>query len=455
MSDEISTKPRSPGCVSVWAAPRRACWNSPWWWRCSSSSGCSPGSMTSSSASCSTPSKARLKEVERGRGRGRGGWARKRTADEAVSECDLQHEDTGTLMASTIHTMSIRLRQMAVREEGGSTAWPELLLAPQGSWVVGGTCLFRKLPLAVDDGPQLLPGKSASPPELLDTSPPTAVTFHSPSVPLPWTPWNPPVAASFGVEKLLKTVAFGVPRPDSVGGDEDSGELASCRSVRSSLVGGSSCTSLEVMACCALFCPRSLTLKPQAVSADWGKLSGFSTLRWLREEGSSKPISWASAGGTGGSTPLSDPEAARSRFPLLVDSTIFGRAVAADVLTSFMTTVARLWTRGTFPWTEVWGPGSRARGWRAAVGRMMSEDRSCPLGNHSQLLEPSWCQSFGGGLGFWVAAMETGCCDASPADVTGADSASRARAPAEKEKVDDDEAEEFRFTRVHLHNKVS
>lgn len=196
--DEISTEPRSPGCVSVWAAPRRACWNSPWWWRCSSSSGCFPGSMTSSSASCSTLSKARLKEVERERGRR--GLAWKRTTDETIFEFALQHEDTGTLMASTIHTMSIRLKQMVMREEGVSTAWPELLLAAQGSWVVAGTCLFRKLPLAVEDGSELFPGKSASPPELLYTSPPTAVMFPRPSVALPWTTWNPRVVASFGVE---------------------------------------------------------------------------------------------------------------------------------------------------------------------------------------------------------------------------------------------------------------
>lgn len=196
--DGISTKPRSPGCVSVWAAPQRACWNSPWWWRCSSSSGCSPGLMTSSSASCSTPSKARLKEVERGRGRR--GLAWKRTTDETIFDFDLQHEDTGTLMASTIHTMSIRLKQMFVHEDGGSTAWPELLLTTKGSWVVAGTCLFRKLPLAVEDGSELFQGKSASSTELLDTSPPTAVTFPSPSVALPWTTWNPRVVASFGVE---------------------------------------------------------------------------------------------------------------------------------------------------------------------------------------------------------------------------------------------------------------
>lgn len=60
--------------------------------------------------------------------------------------------------------------------------------------------MFRKLPLAVEDGSELFRGKSASPPELLDTSPPTAVPFPSPSVALPWTTWNPPVVASVGVE---------------------------------------------------------------------------------------------------------------------------------------------------------------------------------------------------------------------------------------------------------------
>lgn len=191
------------------------------------------------------------------------------------------------------------------------------------------------------------------------------------------------------------------------------------------------------MACCAVLCPRSLTLKPCAMSTDREKLCGFSTFRWLCKEGSSKPISWAS-GGTESSSPLSDPEAAKSRFPPVIDSTLFGRTVLTDVLVS----VARLWTCGTLPRLEVWGPWSKARGWRATVGRMISEDWSCPLGNHSQLLEPSWCPSFGGGVGFWVAAMETGCWGvwlicSSRADVTSADSASKARAPAEKEKVDD------------------
>lgn len=53
--------PHSPECESLWAAPRRVCWSSPWWWRCSSSWGCSPDLTTSSSSSCSTPSGARLR----------------------------------------------------------------------------------------------------------------------------------------------------------------------------------------------------------------------------------------------------------------------------------------------------------------------------------------------------------------------------------------------------------
>lgn len=61
--------PRSQGCESLWAAPRRACWNSPWWWRCSSSWGCSRGLTFSSSASYSTRLKAQLQ-----RGRDEGEW---------------------------------------------------------------------------------------------------------------------------------------------------------------------------------------------------------------------------------------------------------------------------------------------------------------------------------------------------------------------------------------------
>lgn len=61
--------PRSPGCGSLVAAPRRACWSSPWWWRCSSSWGCSRGLTSSSSASYSTRLKAQLQ-----RGRDEDGW---------------------------------------------------------------------------------------------------------------------------------------------------------------------------------------------------------------------------------------------------------------------------------------------------------------------------------------------------------------------------------------------
>lgn len=64
-----ASAPRSPGCESLWAAPRRACWSSPWWWRCSSSWGCSRGLTSSSSASCSTQLKAQLQED-----RDEGGW---------------------------------------------------------------------------------------------------------------------------------------------------------------------------------------------------------------------------------------------------------------------------------------------------------------------------------------------------------------------------------------------
>lgn len=60
--------PHSPVCVSLWAAPRRAGWSSPWWWRCSSSWGCSPDLTTSSSSSCSTPLKAQLEEEETWKG---------------------------------------------------------------------------------------------------------------------------------------------------------------------------------------------------------------------------------------------------------------------------------------------------------------------------------------------------------------------------------------------------
>lgn len=53
-------------------------------------------------------------------------------------------------MANTIHTMSMRLRQIISRDGGGSTVGPEMFPGIQGSCVVAGTCLLRKFPLAVD-----------------------------------------------------------------------------------------------------------------------------------------------------------------------------------------------------------------------------------------------------------------------------------------------------------------
>lgn len=74
---------------------------------------------------------------------------------------DLQQEETGTLMANTIHTMSMRLRQMVMRDSGESKVGPELLSGVKGSSVVAGTCLFRKLPLAVERLP-LLPAATSA-----------------------------------------------------------------------------------------------------------------------------------------------------------------------------------------------------------------------------------------------------------------------------------------------------
>lgn len=70
-------------------------------------------------------------------------------------------------MASTIHTMSILLKQMVMRDGGESTVGPELLPGVQGSWVVAGTCLFRKFLLAVEGGSELFPWAGASSTELL------------------------------------------------------------------------------------------------------------------------------------------------------------------------------------------------------------------------------------------------------------------------------------------------
>lgn len=225
-------------------------------------------------------------------------------------------------------------------------------------------------------------------------------------------------------------VAFSVLRPDMVGVAEEVSELPFLCSVNSSSVGGSLCTSLKVMACCALPWACSLTLRPCGTSSNRDEVCGSSTFRWLRE------------GGSESSSPLSDPEAPKSRSPLVVDATLFGRSVLADVKAWLVMTVAGLRTCGALPRREVWGPWSKARGWRPTVGRRISGGWTRPLGGHSSLLEPSWCQSVGGGAGFWVTAMETGCWDvrltgSSSADVTSPDSARKARTPTEEEKAED------------------
>lgn len=242
------------------------------------------------------------------------------------------------------------------------------------------------------------------------------------------------------------TVVFCVLRLDSVGVAKEVSALSSFFSVTSSSVGGSSPTSLKVMACCAVPWARCPTLRPRAASWNRDEVWGSSTFRWLREGGSSEPIIWGSVWGPESSSPLSDPDPPKSRAPLVLDSTLFGRNVLADTNAWFVVTVAGLSPCGALPQREFWGPWSKARGWRATVGRMISWGRTCPLGDHSPLLEPSWCQSFGGGEGFWLIAMETGCWDvwlmcSSCADVTSPDSARKARTPAEEEKVEN----EFRW----------
>lgn len=102
-----ATVPRSPGCESLWAAPRRACWSSPWWWRCSSSWGCSRGSTSSSSASYSTRLKAQLREGQR-RGRMTWGWLKAAAVDS---------EKALNAAARTTHgsTLSLRVSRRRTR----------------------------------------------------------------------------------------------------------------------------------------------------------------------------------------------------------------------------------------------------------------------------------------------------------------------------------------------------
>lgn len=288
----------------------------------------------------------------------------------------LQHEDTGTLMASAIHTMSIQLMQTGVPE---STMWPELLLSVGGSWVVAGTCLFRKLPLAVDDGSELFPWASAPSTELLlDSSPPNAVTFSSPrgapSVPLPRTTWSraSSVVVSLGAVWLsgrivvLRLISVGVVEVD-VGGVGLFRTL-SCKVLDATvwltdvpLVGGSFtlCTSLEVMACCAV--PRAcfLSFRPSAGSASMNEEEREAREEWSRlgSVGSSElnfcgPMCCAASASPLSVCPELDIRARGLGAPLTVDSTsMFGTTVLGELglllLACSVLTLAGLWTWGT------------------------------------------------------------------------------------------------------------
>ncbi len=80
------------------------------------------------------------------------------TSFKSWRKCDIgysQHEETGTLMARTNHTMSILSRQMVFFSWGGSCAGPDWFPDPHGPCVVAGTCLFMKLPLAVEGASEM------------------------------------------------------------------------------------------------------------------------------------------------------------------------------------------------------------------------------------------------------------------------------------------------------------
>lgn len=421
----------------------------------------------------------------------------------------LQQEDTGTLMASTIHTMSILLKQMVMRDGGGSTLGPELLSGVQGSWVVAGTCLFRKFPLAVEEGSttELLLGSSHA----------DVVTFHDQcargalSVPLSWPPLSSAVVLLGSVWPSGLFVRFCV-RLSSVGAVEiDVGEVCfsggiwtgardvTFLSTASSPVGGSftSRTSLEVMAWCAC----SLSLRPGAGSVSGDEKVGevsrerlrSGTFCWFGSSGSSTLNFWGSMCCAASVSPRFDPDLDRRPrgfgAPLAADSTSkLGPNVLGDVgalLPPWLVlTETGLWTWASltnlcmWPWMstavldssgwitwssvltvlgvtvsvlymgatpEVGILWSKAKGWRATVGRMRPEGWVPPLVENSPLLEPSWCHSRGAGLGadrellLWTTAIETGSWDvwlrySSCADVTSPDSARNARTPVRRDK---------------------
>lgn len=130
----------------------------------------------------------------------------------------LQKVATGTLIASTIHTMSIFFKQMSPSDGKQLTAEHEVFPAGRGSLVVAGTCTLGKLPPAVERVSEPFPWADVSSTELLlGSSPVGVVRFPS------WCPIGGLAVTSPGtscpssvVAAVLSMVEFSVWRPGSV-----------------------------------------------------------------------------------------------------------------------------------------------------------------------------------------------------------------------------------------------
>lgn len=355
-------------------------------------------------------------------------------------------EETGTLIANTIHTMSIMFRQMVVGDSWGLTVEPKLLPAAAGSLVVAGTCLLRKFPLSVEGAFELFPRVDASSTRaelLLENRPARPVTcpcwcsIGGLSVPLPRT-----TRGSSMVPEELTEMTVGL--CDFMLGSVDltvmgAGEVKFSKGLGTG-VAGPSVDFINNWAVGASSTPRtsrrtmvwdtsnsgdpitcSLSFRPHggSTSADErGSVEGHNCLESVR--------SWGFF---------------LSSVSSLTDSNL-------DIMLLPLFTVSELGHKRWVTWLSVLTVlgmtvfvSSLMEGGRPAVGRTIFED-DAPLGDHSPLVEPSWCQSGEGGLVWdkellWVVAMETESWDVWLRYSSGADkvtpmvSARNARTPAE------------------------
>lgn len=272
----------------------------------------------------------------------------------------LQHEDTSTLMASTIHTMAILLKQMSFWDDVESIAVPGLW---PGVAVVIGNCVIWKFPLVVEVGSELFACCSILTDVLLEKCSPYAVAFPSRSVLLPWTePWDwlSTVGMSFAAVRVAGvSVEFCVVTPVTVDGALDAVKVWFCGGLLTVTtnwaVGGSStpCTSRRVMAWCEDPTAWFLSFRPRAASASTESEEGGCRRGAYRCPSSSTLSFWGPVWFASSASPFSAPELDRGArgfgAPIAADSTsIFGLSALGNLgllllLAWLVLTVTGLW----------------------------------------------------------------------------------------------------------------